>query len=183
MTPALPPAEIRALARLLDELDYYQLLEIAPEAGTSEVKRSYYTLQRRFHPDANRGLDAETRSCLETIARRIAEAYAVLRDPRRRKAYDGQRDGEEAALRIPLVAAEAKTQRENIEETLGRTPNGKRFFALARADIDKGDLDAALRNLKMALTFEPANGFFKQKLTEVQDAQREADDRKRAESR
>jgi DnaJ-class molecular chaperone len=172
MTPALPPAEIRALARLLDELDYYQLLEVTPGAPTSDVKRSYYTLQRRFHPDANRGLDADTRGCLETIARRISEAYAVLRDPRRRKSYDGQRSDTDSERRMPLVGGEEKAHREGIEETLGRTPNGRRFFALARADIDKGQLDSAQRNLKMALTFEPANDFFRQKLDEVKQALR-----------
>ena len=50
----LAPAEIRALARVIDELDYYQILEISRKASTSELKRAYHASSRRFHPDAHR---------------------------------------------------------------------------------------------------------------------------------
>ncbi len=169
---ALAPAEIKALAKLIDELDYYQILELEPGAQGSVVKRAYYTLSRRFHPDANRGLDDDVRACLETIAKRVAEAYSVLRDARRRRAYDAQLGSSEGTRRLQLVEAEARAERQAMEETLGRTPNGRRFFALARADIDRGDLARAARNLQMALTFEPDNVFFRKKLDEVRKLQR-----------
>jgi hypothetical protein len=38
---------------------------------------------------------------------------------------------------------------------------------MAHADIDRGDLKSAVRNLQMALTFEPQNAFFKQRLDEL----------------
>lgn len=164
---ALAPAEIHALAKLLDELDYYQLLEIERGAPGSAVKRAYYQATRRFHPDANRHLKGEDRSALERIAKRVSEAYQVLRDPRRRKAYDGQLTTGEGAHRIQLAAADAEASRQAVEDHLGKTPNGRRFFNLARSDIDRGDLAAAARNLKMALTFEPQNDYFKRKLAEV----------------
>jgi len=163
---ALAPAEIKALARLLDELDYYQILEIEPGTPSSGVKRAYYTLSRRFHPDANRGLEGDLRFSLETIARRLSEAYSVLRDARRRRAYDAQLK-EQGARRIQLAEAEARADQQMVEETLGRTPNGRRFFALARSEIDRGELAKAARNIQMALTFEPDNPFFKKKLAEV----------------
>jgi DnaJ-class molecular chaperone len=172
VTAPLAPAEIHALARLLDELDYYQLLEIPKDAPTSGVKRAYHGLSRRFHPDANRGVDDTTRDAIRRIAGRLAEAYAVLRDPRRRTAYDAQLSGEEGPRRIPLAEAEARTVQKRVAESLGHTPNGRRFFALARAEIDRGKLDAAVRNIQMALTFEPDNAFFRQKLDEVRTAQR-----------
>ncbi len=174
MAQAMAPAEIRALARLLDELDYYQLLEVPADAPTSGVKKAYYGLTRKFHPDRSRRLDDDTREAARKVARRIAEAYAVLRDPRKRKAYDEQRSAANGTPRIQLVEAEARTQRQGIEETLGSTPNGRRFFALARSEIDRGNLEAAHRNIKMALTFEPGNDFFRQKLSDVQEALRPA---------
>lgn len=173
MSGSLAPAEIRALARILDEIDYYQLLEVEQEVPVSGVRQAYHQLQRRFHPDRNRDLDPETRGALETVAKRVSEAYAVLRDPRRRKAYDARR-GEVEELRIPLVEAEAQSQRQSIEESLGKTPNGRRFFQIARSDIDKGDIVAALRNVKMALTFEPANEYFQLKRDELLEAEKEA---------
>jgi DnaJ-class molecular chaperone len=158
-------AELRALARLIDELDYYQLLEVERSAPASAVKRAYYSVSRRFHPDANRDLAGDDRRQLERVAKRVSEAYQVLRDPRRRKAYDGQLESGEK--RIQLVEAEARAEKQALEDHMGRTPNGRRFFGLARADIDRGDLHSALRHLKMALTFEPQNAYFKQKYDEV----------------
>jgi curved DNA-binding protein CbpA len=159
-------AEIRALAGLLDELDYYQLLEAPREAATSELKRSYYDLSRRFHPDAHRAEPPELRASVERIAKRLTEAWSVLRDPRRRRAYD-QRLGAGGELRIQLAEAEAAAGKQSVEQRLGSTPNGRRYCTMALADIDRGDLKAAARNFQMALTFEPANAFFKQRLEEL----------------
>lgn len=168
----LAPAEIRALASLLDELDYYQILEIPRDAPASAVKRAYYAVSRRLHPDANRDLEPELRGDLERIAKRVSEAYSVLRDGRRRKAYDEKLAGDAGDTgdtRLQLAQAEAAAEKRAVEDHLGRTPNGRRFFTLARADIDKGDLNAAARNLQTALTFEPGNDAFKKKLTEVRE--------------
>ena len=169
--PAITPAEVRALSSLVDELDYYQLLEIAQDTPTSAVKRAYYAITRQLHPDANRDLAAPDRETLESVARRVSEAYQVLRDGRRRKAYDAQLSTGVGA-RMQLAEAEAQAEKEALDHHMGRTPNGRRFFNLARADIDRGDLVAAGRNLRMALTFEPGNPYFKKKLDEVSSAQR-----------
>jgi DnaJ-class molecular chaperone len=170
---AITPAEVRALASLVDELDYYQLLEIERDAPASAVKRGYYAVTRRLHPDANRALASAEREVLEGLARRVSEAYQVLRDGRRRRAYDAQLAGG-AGGRMQLAEAEAHAEKEALDHHMGRTPNGRRFFNLARADIDRGDLVSAGRNLRTALTFEPANPYFKKKLDEVAAAQRAA---------
>ena len=81
----IAPAEVRTLAKLVDELSYYQLLELAPGAPASAVKQAYYAASRKLHPDANRHLAGADRELLERIAKRISEAYQVLRDQRRRQ--------------------------------------------------------------------------------------------------
>ena len=158
--------EIKALAGLIDELDYYQLLETQRDVSTSELKRAYYDLSRRFHPDSNRHQPPDVRFAAERIAKRLTEAWSVLRDPRRRRAYDaklGAGDG----VRMQLAEADDVAEKKSVEERLGTTPNGRRYFTLAHTDIDRGDLKAAARNLQMALTFEPKNGYFKEKLDEI----------------
>lgn len=168
---AISTAEVRALAGVVDELDYYQLLEIPRDAPASAVRRAYHDTSRRLHPDANRDLPESERSTLEGIARRVSEAYQVLRDGRRRKAYDSQL-ANGAGARIQLAEAEAQAEKDALEHHLGRTPNGRRFFNLARTDIDRGELTGAQRNLRTALTFEPDNAYFRKKLEEVVAAQR-----------
>jgi DnaJ-class molecular chaperone len=165
--PALSAAEIKALARILDELDYYQLLEVERGVQRSAVQRAYHVVSRRFHPDANRGHEPDVRNALEAIARRLAEAYSVLRDARRRRAYDAQLADGSGSPRMQLAEAEARAGQQALAETKGRTPNGRRFFALACAEIDRGAFDEAARHIQMALTFEPDNAYFRRRFDEV----------------
>jgi DnaJ-class molecular chaperone len=165
-------AEVRALAKLVDDLDYYQLLELERGVPASAVKQAYYRASRRLHPDANRQLLGVDREALVRIAKRVSEAYQVLRDQRRRQAYDARLAG--GSTRIPLAEAEARADKQALDDYLGKTPNGRRFFGLARADLDRGDLASAARNLKMALTFEPQNEGFKRKAEEVRQLLRNA---------
>ena len=153
MRHELAPTEIKALARILDELDYYRLLHVAPGSDAVEVKRAYFASSRAFHPDANRHHPAELRASAERIAKRLTEAWSVLRDPRRRRAYDQKLSSGEG-VRIQLAEAEAVHEKKSVEERLGTTPNGRRYFTLAHTDIDRGDLKSAIRNLQMAQTFD-----------------------------
>jgi DnaJ-class molecular chaperone len=169
---SLPAAEIKALASILDELDYYQVLDLPRDAPLSGVKRAYHATSRRFHPDAHRTSHGEVRWAVGRIAKRVTEAYSVLRDPRRRRVYDEQLESPSRAVRLQLAQAEAAAGKQAAEERTGATPNGRRFFTMAQSDMARGNLDAAVRNLQMAVTFEPGNRFFKEKLAELRNARR-----------
>jgi DnaJ-class molecular chaperone len=166
------PAEIRALAEILDELDYYGVLELAQGAPVSEVRAAYHRASRRFHPDGHRDLAPDLRPALARIAKRVTEAYSVLRDPRRRQVYDQQLAGSTARVRVPLVNASAEAERQSREQREGRTPNGRRYFVLAQGDLTRGDVSAAERNLRTALTFEPDNAVFQEALAKLRGKKR-----------
>lgn len=157
-------AEIRALAAILDELDYYRVLEVESGAPVSEIRAAYHRAGRRFHPDGHRDLAPELQPQLARIAKRVTEAYSVLRDPRRRRVYDQQLASDTARVRLPLADASAEAERQSREQREGRTPNGRRYFMLAQADLSRGDRVAAERNLRTALTFEPDNASFREML-------------------
>lgn len=160
-------AEIRALAGILEELDYYQVLELASDAPSSAIRTAYHAVSRRFHPDAHRDAPPELQQQVARIAKRITEAYSVLRDPRRRQVYDRQLAGDQSRVRMPLAEAQTQATRQRREQQEGRTPNGRRYFTLAKADFARGDRTAAERNLKTALTFEPDNETFRDLLARV----------------
>jgi curved DNA-binding protein CbpA len=61
--------------------DYYELLQISPNADPDTVTRVFRLLARRYHPDqADTGNDEKFRE--------ILAAYAVLNDPAKRAHYD-----------------------------------------------------------------------------------------------
>ncbi|HJO22305.1 MAG: J domain-containing protein [Myxococcota bacterium] len=152
--PELAPAEIKALARIMDELDYYQIMHVKPGASPREVKQSYYSTSRCFHPDANRHLAGDLREAIVEIAKRVTEAYAVLRNPRRREAYDQMlENGRGVRLQLVQATEEARQQVENV----AATPQGQQYWNLAQSDSAREDWPSAVRNLQTALAFEPSN--------------------------
>jgi curved DNA-binding protein len=62
--------------------DYYAVMGLKPEASTVEIKRAYRKLARKYHPDVSSEKDAEERF------KELGEAYEVLKDPKKRAAYD-----------------------------------------------------------------------------------------------
>ncbi len=161
---ATSPEEIRAHAAQLDAQDYYRLLGVERNANATAVRDAYHRARRSFHPDAFLAADPELRTAVERIAKRVTEAYLVLRDPARRAAYDRSLAG--GAVRYS-PEAEGEVKKESAE-SLGRTPNGRRFYGAAEEAARRGDLAKAIAQLKMALTFEAANERFKARLAELQ---------------
>lgn len=163
--------EIDALAKIIDELDYYQLLQVESEVSTRDLKLAYYQVSRTYHPDSNRGLDAKVRDSCHRISKVMTEAYCVLRDPRKRKAYDAHLESG-GGMRIQLAAARAAHAKTESEKRTGTTPQGRQFLLKAEEDMRRENFTGAVQNLQMALTFEPGNAQFKELLEELRKKKR-----------
>ncbi len=75
-------------------IDYYEFLQISPNADQDTIHRVYRFLAARFHPDNPDSGDADTFNQLKT-------AYDVLSDEDRRAEYDASRQNGIPNSRLP----------------------------------------------------------------------------------
>lgn len=62
--------------------DYYETLGLPRDADEAAIKKAYRKLAREFHPDVSKVAGAEAKF------KEVGEAYATLKDPEKRAAYD-----------------------------------------------------------------------------------------------
>lgn len=62
--------------------DYYEVMGLKRDATEKDIKMAYRRLARKYHPDISKEADAEEKF------KELGQAYEVLKDPEKRKAYD-----------------------------------------------------------------------------------------------
>lgn len=67
---------------MADTKDYYQTLGVTKSASADEIKKAYRKLALQYHPDRNKGKDAEAKF------KEVTKAYEVLSDPQKKQTYD-----------------------------------------------------------------------------------------------
>ncbi|MDB9313199.1 DnaJ domain-containing protein [Spirulina sp. CS-785/01] len=94
-------------------MNYYQTLQVNPQASQAEIKHAYRRLVKQFHPDSQ-----TEKSSHERIIQ-LNAAYEVLSDPQRRLQYDQQ--GQNTPLNRRYRRTATAQQRHQAKRT--RTPN------------------------------------------------------------
>merc|ERR1719361_2709877 len=64
--------------------DYYEVLGVDKDADKKTIKKAYRKLALKWHPDKN----PDNKEAAEAKFKDIAQAYEVLSDDKKRKAYD-----------------------------------------------------------------------------------------------
>jgi len=86
-------ADALALSENLSTLDYYHILDVGISADQAEIKRNYFRLARKFHPDLyDRDLPHEIKGVIEAVFDQISKAYQTLSDEKKRKTYDARKE-------------------------------------------------------------------------------------------
>lgn len=139
---ASPDLEAEMLQRFdrLREQDLYQVLDVVSTANPDEIRRAYYALAKKFHPDKFR--QEELKSKAEKVFAHITEAYSTLTNPETRKRYD-----EDQAIRQSSRAPEKKQDPGELAHI--NFKHGKDMF-------DKGRIGEAITFLQNACDQDPS---------------------------
>lgn len=193
--PSSSPADDRKDAegyvlRIENAQDYYDVLGIGRASDDDAIKRAYYEIAKRFHPDRfHQEQGTKLHIKLQSSFARVSQAYDNLRDPKLRAAHDRKFEGVAATAAgsaDPLKAdPNAGTPRQQAEtrfqQGLAALQNGnakgalvlcaqaaKMFPAEARYRAgygqalaqDKDKRHQAESELKEAVRLEPKNATF-----------------------
>jgi len=139
----VPVTRHELLTRLDSAIDanHYSVLELASGADFEEVRRSYYRLAQRYHPDRFRTGDHEALlPRIETFFAQVTEAYNTLSDAANRRSYDQE-----------LANNDERTRTDPTHDT---SYLARQNFLRARAVVKRNQYQQAVTFLENAIELE-----------------------------
>jgi curved DNA-binding protein CbpA len=141
----IPPvmAEVLAFRDMLPAMSLYQILDVPKTASEEDIKKAYFQLARKFHPDRfDRSVAAEFKTPIAEVFDGITNAYRVLSNKDSRRAYDAK-----AGTVSPQEDVQEQYRRADIKFRQGKTLHGQGRYDEAisyleeavRMRRDKGD--------------------------------------------
>ncbi len=194
-TPRLPVVKIDAkldipvevqrdildFAKRLDR-PHHEILGVAADAGTPQIKKAYFTLSKKFHPDRYfRKNVGDFSAHIEVLFKHVLEAYELLSDPTTRaelqrslaaqKPAPAKRDeapavkGRPPARRIAERMSLLGMHRRALED---RRRRAKQLFEGGMGAFSAQRWLEAARGVRLAIAFDPHNAAFRDAFGDVQ---------------
>jgi len=139
--PAGPDLEGEVTDRFtrMHEQNLYQVLGVPTTASTDEIRRAYYALARRLHPD--KFIREEIKAKAEKVFGHVTEAYSTLTHTETRKKYDEDRA--------------QRTSSKHQEKTADTHDLARSNFRAGKENLDKGKYGEALSFFQNACDQDP----------------------------
>lgn len=150
---------IKELLELGHGETHYAVLGVTRSSTPADIKRVYYSLARRLHPDRLRRIaDADTQQRIDAAFAKIAHAYDVLKDSKLRASYDlkiekrraATKEGEATRTDSPTNADTARTEAQSADAQAGgahaeqsKKEEAEQKFRQGLAAYDRKDFAAA----------------------------------------
>ncbi len=170
--------EILACEASLDR-PYHELLGIERDADDKAIKRAYFALSKRFHPDRYfRQEIGGFYGRLERIFKKLVEAYELLSDPSTRAELERSLP-EPPPAEVPETTPQRSSGRVALdrlrrmlripEEVLAeRKLKARQFYDSYRVAAAQGRWLEAAACTRLAIAFDPAQAEYKKAFAEVQ---------------
>ncbi len=119
------------IKRIDSAATHYEIFDVPPNTTVSEVKKSYFALAKKFHPDMfHKKVEPDLLLKIQNSFTDIAQAYETLKDEEKREVYD---------FKLRKVIKKLKTETENSDEPLTKEDiNLSNQASTASDNFDKG---------------------------------------------
>ena len=143
----------------IDGVDHYQLLGVERDVGRRPLRKSYFQMSKRYHPDRfYQKILGDYESMIEAIFQRVTRAYQTLTNARKRKEYDQQLE-QSTAVHQQHQQASTPASRQS-ESRAGMKGDKKKEMAykvlVQRSDeaLEEGRFSQALDGYRKALSLK-----------------------------
>jgi curved DNA-binding protein CbpA len=136
--------QILAVHGKLEEADHYALLGVDASADKRALRRAYFELAAKFHPDRYfRKKLGSFKPRMEIIFGRLTLAHETLSHPEARAEYDSYLEEQRRTRRIEHLLAEAIAEAQRAEESIERDVRAHTPLAAASSSVPAGPLSIA----------------------------------------
>jgi curved DNA-binding protein CbpA len=127
--------DVEDFQQRMSGLSFYQILDVSASASQAEIKKAYFGLARRYHPDLfDRNIDAQQKDMIDEVFDQITKAYHTLSDEDKRQEYDKE-----------LAEEEADDRRGVAKKAEVKFRQAKTLYNQARYEEAMAYLDEAIR--------------------------------------
>jgi len=133
------------LGRVRNAQTYYDVLGVAANEPSQNMKNVYYQLARRYHPDRFRKANPSLLARVESAFARVTQAYETLRDDNLRATYNAKLTARKKADRLGESAPKAATPSARPESVAkGSAERAEVQFKEGFAALELGQKKAAM---------------------------------------
>lgn len=155
-----PPEKEISLEEYLERVEnaetHYDIMGVAKNAPLNEIKASYFSMAKLFHPDRFHRESGELSKRIEVAFTDLARAYETLKTPESRETYDFK-------MRKELELREKRRAEGSVDKPAPgdiNTESSLESFELGLSALMEEDYAEAATHLSRAVHYSPENALY-----------------------